>query len=83
MKKLLLLSIGILLLASCDKEQGCSVCTTSISGMETTAHQADWEASSSGECAKSQADFKGYLEGIAEGATSGTGLNYTVTCSYE
>lgn len=83
MKKLLILSIGILLLASCDKEQGCSVCTTNISGSETVAHQSDWEASSSGECGKTQADFKGYLEGIAETATANTGLTYSVTCQYE
>ncbi len=83
MKKILILSIAMLLLASCDKEQSCSVCTTSIGGMETTAHQSDWEGSSSGECGRTQADFKGHLEGIAETGTAGTGLTYTVTCQYE
>jgi hypothetical protein len=81
MRKLLLLGVGLLLLASCDKEQQCSVCTTNIGGLETVSHQSDWKGSSV--CENTQTEFKEYLEGIASTATAGTGISYSVTCVYE
>lgn len=97
MKKLLILSIGLLLFAGCDKEEtssNCSVCTVVTSnpstGEETTTHsQFDYD-----QCEMSQVEYMEEVELTAElndqmdeitASISGQFIDvtHTVSCVYE
>ncbi len=78
MKKLLILSVAVLLLASCDKDKGqCSVCTVADpSGITVSISQSARESKSQGNCTSTQAEFK---QGLEDQSATGA----VVTCVYE
>jgi amino acid permease len=97
MKKLLLLSIVMLLFASCEKEENqsdCSVCTVITSNSSTGESTDTYGQDENGDCNDTQDEFKEQMD-VRHDALDlmvltgnlGTGLNttqtHTITCQYE
>ncbi len=82
MKKLLILSVAVLLLASCDKDKGkCSICTADTVYNGVVIHTATYEQTQrtgdvSGSCQMSQEEFKQSL--VKDGA-----IYESLKCVYE
>jgi amino acid permease len=97
MKKLLLLSIVMLLFASCEKEENqsnCSVCTVMTSNSLDGESTDIYEQSEVGDCDETQDEFKEQmnvrhdaLDLMVLTGNLGTGLNttqtHTITCQYD
>jgi uncharacterized protein YcfL len=96
MKKLLILSIGLLLLAGCDKENesNCSVCTVITSNSSTGESTTTYVQSDLGDCDETQEEFKEEMNTRADtedllaqtnAIIQGQAIevSHTITCVYE
>lgn len=97
MKKLLLLSVAMLLLASCDKEDAstnCSVCTVITSNSATGEKTTIYSQSELGDCNDTQEEFKeemntredaNDLMALTTASMYGQTIevSHTITCQYK